>query len=546
LLQERLRFESFLARLSATFIHLPAEEVDGQIERGLQQIVEFLGVDRSSLAQFSADGRELVVTHSYAVPGFAPLPRVDLVAIWPWYTAEVRRGGVLRLTRLPDELPAEAVQERAYYAREGGPRSHVAVPFKVGTAVLGVIGFGSYRREIDWPDELVQGLQLVGEVFANAVARQRADVDLRESEGRFRQMTDGAPVMVWMAGPDGLCTYFNKPWLDFTGRPLEHELGDGWSEGVHPDDRPRCLETYRRAFAARQDFRMEYRLRRADGEYRWVLDTGLPRFESDGRFEGYIGSAIDVTDQKRAEAKEAYLREQLARAGRVTLLGELAASIAHEVNQPLCAIVSNAASAQRMLGRGWLDAEAVREALQDISQDARRASAVIAHIRASLQKGPAPRAPVDVNDLLREGAGLARGRVARAGLAVKLDLAAQLPPVLGDRVQLQQVVLNLLSNAADATEGAGEGRRELVVRSAADGAGRVSVAVQDAGTGIAPEDVERVFDALFTTKAGGMGMGLAICRSIVEAHGGEITARPNAGPGATFQLTLPALAEGAS
>jgi signal transduction histidine kinase len=415
-LQEHQRFETLLSRLSATFIHLAADEVDGQIERGLQQIVEFLGIERSCLAQFSADGRQLVVTHSYTVPGIAPLPHMDLARICPWYTAQVRHGELLRFSRLPDEFPPEADHERAFYVQHEGPRSYLLVPFRVGHAVLGGVGFGTFHREISWPDDLAQGLQLVGEVFANALAR------------------------------------------------------------------------------------------------------------------------------KRAEEREANLREQLARVARVTLLGELTASIAHEVNQPLCAIVSNAETAQRMLSRGWVEIDEVCEALQDIVTDGQRASAVIGRIRASLQKGPVQRAPVDVNDLIREVATLSRARLAGKGLTVKLDLTERLSRVLGDRVQLQQVLLNLLANAADASEVA-DGPQELVIRSLADGHG-VAVAVQDAGAGIDPDNVVRVFEALFTTKPGGMGMGLAICKSLIEAHGGRIEASPNAGRGTTFQFTLPALHEG--
>src|SRR5438876_4953494 len=309
-LDERLRFESLLSRLSATFINLPADDVDSQIERGLQQIVEFLGIERSSLAQFSEDGSELMVTHSYTIPGFAPFPRLNLAAVWPWYTGQIRRGQMLRFRRLPDDLPAEAANEREWVRRGGLPRSHLAIPFKVGDAVLGGIGFGAYAKERDWPDEMVESLQLVGAIFANALARKRADIVLRESEGRFRLMADTAPVMVWMSGPDKLCTYFNKHWLGFTGRPLEREIGAGWSEGVHADDLQHCLDTYVRAFDARQEFRMEYRLRRFDGQFRWILDAGVPRFETGGTFEGYVGSCVDITEHKRAEEA---LRESEAR-----------------------------------------------------------------------------------------------------------------------------------------------------------------------------------------------------------------------------------------
>jgi PAS domain S-box-containing protein len=544
LLDERLRFESLLSRLSATFINLPADRVDDQIQRGLQQIVEFLGIERSTLAQFSEDGGELLVTHSYTVPGVAPFPQVNLAALLPWYTAQIRQGKLLRFTRLPEELPPEAVPEREVVVREGGPRSHLAIPFRVGDSVLGGIGFGSFGREVEWPDDLVACLRLVGEVFANALARKRADVALRESEGRFRLMADTAPVMVWMSGPDKRCTYVNKPWLDFTGRPPHRELGDGWSEDIHPDDVRRCLDTYGRAFDARQGFRMEYRLRRADGEYRWVLDTGVPRFESDGTFEGYIGSCLDVTDRKRAEEKETHLRDQLARVARVSLMGELAGSIAHEVNQPLCAIISNAQAVQRLLAGGSPDLAEVREAMEDIVRDGQRANAVIARTRDLLRKAPPQRAPADVNGLVGEVMVLVRHDLARRGVTVKLELADQLPKVFGDRVQLQQVLLNLLANGAEAAEHVGRTRRELVLRTAAGGDGSVAVAVQDAGVGIAPDHLGHVFDPFFTTKPGGLGMGLAICKSILKAHGGSIEVLPNPVHGTTFTVTLPAHREG--
>jgi PAS domain S-box-containing protein len=542
LLDDRLRFEKLLSRLSATFIHLPADKVDSQIEHGLEQIVEFLQIERSGLAQLSEDGSQLTTTHSYWVPGYASLPPVNLAGLFPWYAAKIREGEVLRFSRLPDDLPAEAVAEKQYCIREG-MRSQLTIPFKVGDAIIGGIGFGSFRRHRDWPDDLVQSLQLVAEVFANALARKRAELVLRESEGRFRRMADTAPVMVWMSGADKGCTYFNKPWLDFTGQPVERQLGDGWSKGVHADDLQRCLDTYVQAFDARREFRMEYRLQRFDGEYRWILDTGVPRFESDGTFEGYIGSCIDITDEKAAEEELRNLREQLVRVGRVTTMGELAASIAHEVNQPLCAIISNAQAAQRMLAEGDVDIDEVREALADIMQDGQRASAVIARIRGYFQKVSGERSRVDFNNLIREVVALMRHDLAMRGVKVRLDLAEPLPPVQGDRVQLQQVVMNLMANAADAMDRVAKDWRQLVIRSIADGTSTVVVAVQDTGVGLDSRDSERIFDAFFTTKPGGMGMGLAICKSIIQAHGGRIWASPNAGQGATVQFTLPGMDE---
>jgi PAS domain S-box-containing protein len=326
LVKERLRFETLLAELSAAFVNLPASQVDSQIEAALCRLVEFLGVDRGGLAEVLIDQRQLVITHSYNVPGVPPNGRIILDEEMPWYTRTIYQGEVLRLTALPDDLPPEAVRERDYCLRVG-LKAHVMIPLKAMDAVVGAIGFASFRGSRDWPDDLIQRLRLVGEIFANALARKRADHVLGESEGRFRLLAETTPVMVWMSGPDKLCTYTNQHWLDFTGRPLEQQIGDGWSKGVHPDDVRRCLHTYWEAFDARQEFRMEYRLKRFDGAYRWILATGVPRFGSDGTFEGYIGSCIDVTDQKQVE-EALRTREQSLRHARERLR-KVAAKLLH-------------------------------------------------------------------------------------------------------------------------------------------------------------------------------------------------------------------------
>ena len=300
LVDERLQFETLLGELSAAFVNLPPGEVDSQIESALRRVAEFLGIDRSSFGEWSQAQRQIRITHSYVVPGFPPFPRIILDDRFPWYADRVRQGEVISLSRLPEDAPAEAVQEREYVVKHG-LKAKLTIPLKVGGSVLGVISFGSFRAYRPWPDELVQRLRLVGEIFANAVARKRADIAIRESEARFRVMADSAPVMVWMSGTDKNRVYFNQPWLRFTGRTMGDELGDGWAEGVHPDDRARCLEVYVTRFDAGESFEMEYRLRRHDAEYRWVLDRGQPRLTASGEFEGYVGSAIDVTDRKRTD-----------------------------------------------------------------------------------------------------------------------------------------------------------------------------------------------------------------------------------------------------
>jgi len=190
-------------------------------------------------------------------------------------------------------------------------------------------------------------------IYRDITDRKRAEERLRESEARFQAMADTAPVLIWMTGTDGLCNYFNKPWLEFTGRTLEQEVGTGWIEGVHPDDRQGCFDGFLPAFQARTPFRMEYRLRRADGEYRWVTESGIPRYTGAGEFAGYIGSNIDVTDLKRAVEERETLRQlqaEVAHINRVTTMGELAASITHEIRQPIAAAYTDAKVLLAMAG----------------------------------------------------------------------------------------------------------------------------------------------------------------------------------------------------
>jgi PAS domain S-box-containing protein len=364
--------------------------------------------------------------------------------------------------------------------------------------------------------------------------RNRIERTLRTSEARFRSMADTTPVMIWMSGTDKLCMFLNKGWLDFTGRSMEQELGNGWTHGVHPDDAERCTAVYSGAFDQRREFMMEYRLRRRDGQYRWVVDSGAPHFAADGTFVGYIGSCIDITERYELQRS----RQELAHATRISTMGVLAASLAHELIQPLTAILSNVQAAQRFMSQDSMDPVEVREILKDVADDGTRASEVIRRMRALAKKGELDIAPLDLSSVIRDVALLVQGDAIVRGVRFSMELHAALP-VNGDRVQLQQVMLNLLLNAFDAVKDCPSGRHIVVVTAESGGAGIIRVAVRDSGVGLTGDKLDKIFTPFFTSKPDGLGLGLSISRSIVEAHGGRLRAENNPDEGATFYFTLP-------
>jgi C4-dicarboxylate-specific signal transduction histidine kinase len=310
----------------------------------------------------------------------------------------------------------------------------------------------------------------------------------------------------------------------------------------HPEDR--AEEEWRAAFAAGQPFEREARLRRADGAYRWFLLRAAPLRDEQGNVVKWYGTTTDIEDRRRAEEALQEARDRLAHITRTQAMGELAAAIAHEVNQPLTAIVTNGNFSLRRLQGANPNFAELRAAITEIVNDGTRASAVISRIRGLLVKGTPSRTELNVNQIIREVITLLRNELSRNRISLRTDLASKLPLVLGDPVQLQQVLINLIMNAVEAMRTSVEGGREILLRSAMNGDG-VLVQVQDSGPGIYPEAANQIFEPFFTTKAEGIGMGLSISRSIVESHGGKLSIMPTS-RGALFQLTLPVEANGIS
>jgi PAS domain S-box-containing protein len=686
-----------------------------------------------------------------------------------------------RLLQVVHPADRERVKQRVQHMLEhGGEHEGEYRIMRPDGSIRWILGHGSVELDERGKPAFARG------VSRDITKRKMAEEELRESEERFRTVANAAPVLIWMSGADKLCTFFNKPWLEFTGRTIEQETGNGWAEGVHPDDLQRWLQTYTAAFDAREPFVVKYRLRRHDGEYRWISNSGVPRYDAEKKFTGYIGSclditeaiskeqalreseermtmaleaarvrfwdwnyakdelwgtkaslaqlglplsgkvkvedaisrvhvddrdrvrrvlmeaaragkdyhceyriifadgtehwtdlrgrhvigsdgeavlrsvSIDVTERKRAEEKfrlavEAspsgillvdqkgqivlvnshieelfrYGREELigksveilvperfasqhpehrarflaaptARAmgagrelfgrrkdgsefpveiglspiqtpegtlvlaavvdissrklaeaeaiqrreevghlSRVAVMGELAASIAHELNQPLSGIISNASAGQRFIDRGNVDLRELRELLADIVADGRRAGEVIRGIRNMVKKGSQLRQRVNLNELVTDVVRMVKSDAMLRSCDLDTLLEPGLPSIEGDPIQLQQVLLNLVVNAFDAMRDTPLSQRKVVIATEQNGNDAIRTSVRDYGTGISTEAQDRLFDHFFTTKAWGLGMGLAIVRSIVESHSGTIACENAEGGGARFHFTLP-------
>jgi PAS domain S-box-containing protein len=360
-------------------------------------------------------------------------------------------------------------------------------------------------------------------------------------DARFCEVMDAAPVMIWVSGKDKGCVWFNGPWLTFTGRRLAQELGNGWSEGVHHHDFDRCIKVYVSHFDAHEDFRMQYRLRRHDGAYRWIDDTGIPRYDHDGNFLGYIGSCIDVHEHRQIQSELRRRLLEIAELNRQADAAILAASIAHEINQPLAAIVFNGTAGLRWVSREAPDIERAKGTLNNIIHAAQRAVEIIDSIRAISKKGQRIHAPLNLNELIQEVLALVEVELQSHHIDVRTTLNETIPEALADRVQLEQVILNLIKNAIEAMSSVIDSSRVLHLKTELNGSQDIVVTVEDTGTGIDSKNIERIFNRFFTTKTQGMGMGLAICRSIIETHNGRLWAEAGVHQGSLFRISLPSI-----
>ena len=405
-------FEKLLADLSASFVRVSVEEIDREIERWIQRIVLAMDLDRGTLAQLEGDG-SMCVTHQWAREGVTAPDLGSFVKVaFPWTARKLLSGESIVVSRI-EEFPPEAIEERAYAELNGGART-IAMPLRIGGIIIGAVSFGVILSESKWSRKDAKRLELVAEIFGNALERKRAFTEHRQLERELRKM-----------------------------------------EGV-------------------------------------------------------------------------------------ALVGELAAVLAHELKQPLTAILNNAETGYDLITRQNTNPVEIADALEDIIRDDVRADEIIRNVRALFQRGNTRKSSVDLKELLAEVERIANMSARTSDIQLSIEVAKSLPSVLGDRTQITQATLNLLFNAFDSVC-AVDAPREVSLSAAQIETGRVRVSIRDSGKGIDPEIMPRLFEPFFTTKATGMGMGLAIVRSIIENHGGRIWAKQNPGRGATLEFDLPSV-----
>jgi PAS domain S-box-containing protein len=352
----------------------------------------------------------------------------------------------------------------------------------------------------------------------------------RREERKLREAIETIPAMAWIAGPNGALQFVNRRWVEFTGLS-QLEAEEVRKVAIHPDDLDRIHRRMEASFASGEPFEEEMRIRRTDGEYRWFLSRAVPLRDKRGKVVKWYGAATDIQDRKRAEE----LQAELAHTNRVTTMGELVASISHELAQPLTVTTANAKASLRWLQRDTPDLAEVRKGTERIVEAGTLASEIINRLRSLYKKSPPKRELVAINEVIGEMVPLLRSEANEHAVSIRADLAADLPKITADRVQLQQVLMNLMLNGIEAMKETGG---VLTVKSEPGEDGQVLISVGDTGVGLPAGRADDIFNAFFTTKPQGSGMGLSICRSIVESQGGRLWATCNDGRGATFHFTL--------
>jgi PAS domain S-box-containing protein len=558
----RLREESARSPPIAT-IGAPVEQLDvgtvvkasqavsGEIELGklietlMRIAVEHAGAERGLLILFRSDeprieaeattGRGKVeVAQRQAAVTQSELPESVL-----HYVIRTRESVIL------DDAAASTLFSADAYVQQRRPRSVLCLPLVKQAKLVGALYLENNLTPRAFTSGRIAVLELLASQAAISLEIAALYYDLRRSEAFLAEGQRMSHTGSWawnistgkLVWSEEHCRIFG-----FDPKKVEPTF-QLFSKRLHAEDRSIVQQTLDEAIRERSGFSLEFRIVLPDGSSKYLHGVGRPVLKAAGDIDEYIGTTMDITERKRGEEALRNTQADLASAARLTTMGELAASIAHEINQPLGAMVANSDACLRWLANDRPNLDEARGAAESIIRDGHRAGDIIRSIRALARKSGPEMTQLDINDAIREVLILMRSELQDRHVSLETQLSGGLYPILGDRVQLQQVIVNLIMNGIEAMSAVMRQPRVLGVRSQIDGPDHVLIAVEDSGPGLAPEAMDRLFDPFFTTKPGGMGMGLSICRSIVDAHGGRLWASPQSPPGAVFQFTVPTAAK---
>jgi PAS domain S-box-containing protein len=538
-LQELLRFERLMTQISTEFAAMPAGGFLLVVDQEVRRLMEFLKADRAWLVEFVGEEARSMM---HKTEGAVSTPQSFAPDQLPWCMAELRERRRLHFSTLED-LPAAAALDRKVL-EEIRVRSMLALPLSVSGEVLGGFIFAVTTQRCAWPAPVLQRIQLVEDLFANLLRQFRSEQALTEAETRFHTVANFMQDWEYWRRPDGSLQFCSSACERITGYGPEQFLANGqlFAEIVLPEDAHlwQAHECKASDHSHTHLSTLELRIRRADGQVRWIEHTCRPVVTKQGEFLGIRAANRDVTIPKLAELETQRLREELSRMTRVTTLDHLAASLSHELRQPLTAIMSNAEAAEQFLSLPTPDIIEVREALRDVIRNSEHAGAVIQRLRSLYRKtSRQEQSTLDVNQLIEDTLDLLRSELILRQVTCYMELTPGLPAVSAVRVEVQQVLLNLTLNALDAMSDLKPETRQLAIKTTIEEPRSVSVIVRDTGPGIHPTVADRLFEPFMTTKAAGMGLGLAISRAIIEAHGGRIWATNNSRRGASLHFTLP-------
>ena len=548
-LEHRLGFEDLILSLSTKFINLPTERFDAKFNDALRQVSQFTGVCDTFVYLFDEQQQESRLYDAWSVSGLPPAPEpVEFFKLTkcPWSMGKLRRGEPIHVPT-PDSLPAEAHTFRQRI-EQLGVKSCINVPMLLGREVVGHLGCSCYKKPKLWTDSEIALLRLLGEVLINALKRREAEQALAGSERRHRLTVESLE--------EGIFDWNFETGQAFSSDYLKREVGvdpklpgwtyDEWADRVHEDDRPSVIANLTSHLEGRSPiYNAEYRFRTEGRGYRWMLSRGrVVEFRTNGKPLRMVGVQRDITEQ--IEQREEWRRQEtrMVHLGRVTAMGETVAGIAHEVNQPLHAASAYCAAARQALQSNRTDSrDKAMQMCEQAANQVQRAGDIIRKIREFTRPRPTKITAVKINDVITRTVELTDQIGASRNVRVNVELDATQPQVCVDEIQLQQIVVNLIQNACDSLISSETPAPLIRVTTSRQGK-FVEVVVSDNASTPTPENTEAFFEAFYTTKDEGMGIGLALCRTILTSLGGEIRAEPNVESGMTLRFRLP-LEEGA-